>query len=91
MTPPPLFYSRFMIFYSDGDPNNYLTYFRRATVFLAMGKSKSALPDLTKVIELKPDFTAVSFKECQQFMEMNYSLFIHSFAFIISIIIMMQF
>lgn len=42
----------------DGDPNNYLTYFRRATVFLAMGKSKSALPDLTKVIELKPDFTA---------------------------------
>jgi len=25
-----------------------------------MGKSKSALPDLTKVIELKPDFTAVS-------------------------------
>lgn len=44
-----------------------------------MGKSKSALPDLTKVIELKPDFTAVSFKECQQFMEINYSLFIHSF------------
>lgn len=26
-----------------------------------MGKSKSALPDLTKVIELKPDFTSVSF------------------------------
>lgn len=77
-----------MIFYSDGDPNNYLTYFRRATVFLAMGKSKSALPDLTKVIELKPDFTAVSFKECHQFMEINYSLFIHSFAFII---IIMQF
>ncbi|XP_048745467.1 dnaJ homolog subfamily C member 3-like [Ostrea edulis] len=42
----------------DGDPHNYLTYFRRATVFLALGKSKSALPDLTKVIELKPDFTA---------------------------------
>lgn len=85
---PLLFYSRFLIFYSDGDPNNYLTYFRRATVFLAMGKSKSALPDLTKVIELKPDFTAVS-KDCQHFMEINYSLFIHSFAFII--IIMMQF
>ncbi|ELT92807.1 hypothetical protein CAPTEDRAFT_228061 [Capitella teleta] len=42
----------------EGDPNNYMTYFRRATVFLAMGKSKSALPDLDKVIELKPDFTA---------------------------------
>jgi hypothetical protein len=26
-----------------------------------MGKSKAALPDLSKVIELKPDFIAVSF------------------------------
>lgn len=42
----------------EGDPNNYLTYFRRATVYLAMGKSKSALPDLDKVVELKPDFNA---------------------------------
>lgn len=45
--------------FSEGDPNNYLTYFRRATVYLAMGKSKSALPDLDKVVELKPDFNAV--------------------------------
>ncbi|XP_012892303.1 PREDICTED: dnaJ homolog subfamily C member 3-like, partial [Dipodomys ordii] len=43
-----------------GDPDNYIAYYRRATVFLAMGKSKAALPDLTKVIELKMDFTAVS-------------------------------
>ncbi|KAK3586229.1 hypothetical protein CHS0354_014050 [Potamilus streckersoni] len=42
----------------EGDPDNYLTYFRRATVYLALGKSKSALPDLDKVLELKPDFTA---------------------------------
>ncbi|XP_006639060.2 dnaJ homolog subfamily C isoform X1 [Lepisosteus oculatus] len=42
----------------DGDPKNYLAYYRRATVYLAMGKSKSALPDLSKVIELKPDFTS---------------------------------
>lgn len=46
---------------SDGDPKNYMAYYSRATVFLAMGKSKSALPDLGKVIELKPDFTSVSF------------------------------
>lgn len=45
--------------FSEGDPSNYLTYFRRATVYLAMGKSKSALPDLDKVVELKPDFNAV--------------------------------
>uniref|UniRef100_A0A7N8XMN1 DnaJ homolog subfamily C member 3 n=1 Tax=Mastacembelus armatus TaxID=205130 RepID=A0A7N8XMN1_9TELE len=42
----------------DRDPNNYMAYYRRATVFLAMGKSKSALPDLSRVIELKPDFTS---------------------------------
>uniref|UniRef100_A0A669DL74 DnaJ homolog subfamily C member 3 n=1 Tax=Oreochromis niloticus TaxID=8128 RepID=A0A669DL74_ORENI len=42
----------------DRDPQNYMAYYRRATVFLAMGKSKSALPDLSRVIELKPDFTS---------------------------------
>lgn len=43
----------------DADPKQYMAYFRRATVYLAMGKSKAALPDLSKVIELKPDFIAV--------------------------------
>uniref|UniRef100_A0A8C1FDC1 DnaJ homolog subfamily C member 3 n=1 Tax=Cyprinus carpio carpio TaxID=630221 RepID=A0A8C1FDC1_CYPCA len=33
----------------DGDPKNYMAYYRRATVYLAMGKSKSALPDLSKL------------------------------------------
>ena len=47
---------------SEEDPQNYVPYYRRATVYLAMGKSKSALPDLDKVIELKPDFIAVSSK-----------------------------
>ncbi|XP_077987688.1 dnaJ homolog subfamily C member 3-like [Glandiceps talaboti] len=42
----------------EGDKKNYQTYFRRATVYLAMGKSKFALPDLDKCIELKPDFTS---------------------------------
>ncbi|XP_041926221.1 dnaJ homolog subfamily C member 3b [Alosa sapidissima] len=42
----------------DGDSKNYLTYYKRAAVFLAMGKSKSALPDLTRAIQLKPDFLA---------------------------------
>lgn len=40
----------------DGDPDNFLTYFKRATVLLAMGRSKSALPDLDRVLELRPDF-----------------------------------
>lgn len=40
------------------DPSNYMTFYRRATVYLAMGKSKSALPDLDVVLSLKPDFNA---------------------------------
>ncbi|KAJ7330645.1 DnaJ sub C member 3 [Desmophyllum pertusum] len=40
----------------EGDPDNFLTYFKRATVFLAMGRSRSALPDLDRVLELRPDF-----------------------------------
>ncbi|XP_026122621.1 dnaJ homolog subfamily C member 3-like [Carassius auratus] len=42
----------------EGDSKNYLTYYKRAAVFLAMGKSKSALPDLSQAIQLKPDFLA---------------------------------
>ncbi|KAF4091479.1 hypothetical protein AMELA_G00037410 [Ameiurus melas] len=45
----------------DGDLKNYLAYYRRSTVYLATGKSKSTLADLCKVIDLKPDFTSVSF------------------------------
>lgn len=40
------------------DPTNYMTFYRRATVYLAMGRSKSALPDLDVVLTLKPDFNA---------------------------------
>ena len=48
----------------ESDPKNYIAYFRRATVYLAMGKAKAALPDLSKVIALKPDFTAVRITRC---------------------------
>lgn len=47
-------------FFSEGDPKNYLTYYKRGTVYLALGKSKSAIADLDKVLEYKPDFLAVS-------------------------------
>lgn len=43
---------------TDGDPNNYLSYYRRATVYLALGRSRPGLQDLDEVIRLKPDFTA---------------------------------
>ncbi|TPX63606.1 hypothetical protein SpCBS45565_g06506 [Spizellomyces sp. 'palustris'] len=37
------------------DPDNYLTYFRRAAVFLTLGRMGTALRDFTKVLQLKPD------------------------------------
>ena len=40
----------------DADPNNYMSYYRRATVFLALSRSRPALADLDKVISLKADF-----------------------------------
>lgn len=42
----------------EGDPNNYLTYFKRGTVYLALGKAKNALSDLDQVLLIKPDFLA---------------------------------
>jgi len=43
----------------DKDGNNYMAYFKRATVFLAMGRIKQAARDLDQVLELKPDFDNV--------------------------------
>lgn len=40
----------------DADPNNYMSFYRRGTVYLGMGKFKSASSDLSRVLELKPDF-----------------------------------
>ena len=48
-----------MFLYSDGDPSNYMPYFKRAAVYLAIGQVKKALPDLDKTVELKRDFHQV--------------------------------
>ena len=48
-----------MFWYSDGDPSNYMPYFKRAAVYLAIGQVKKALPDLDKTVELKRDFHQV--------------------------------
>jgi len=42
----------------EGDPNNYQIYYKRALVFMALGKYNQALKDFDKVIELKSDFPA---------------------------------
>jgi len=40
----------------EKDPSNYLTLYRRATVYLAQGRARAAIEDLNKVIEIQPDF-----------------------------------
>lgn len=44
--------------HTERDPTNYLTYFKRGTVYLALGKSRNALADLSTVLDKKPDFMA---------------------------------
>lgn len=41
----------------EGDNKNYLTYFKRATVYLALGKARLAISDLDRAIELNSAFT----------------------------------
>ena len=66
------------LFISEGDPDNFLTYFKRATVFLAMGRSKAALPDLDRVLELRPDFFQVCLQNNNIIMGKDLSLSKHS-------------
>merc|ERR1711953_1072876 len=40
----------------DADPSNYMSYYKRATVYLAMSRSRPALSDLDTVLTKKPDF-----------------------------------
>lgn len=42
----------------EKDKNNYLTYFKRATTYLAMSRHSAALSDLNTVLSIKPDFTS---------------------------------
>lgn len=38
------------------EPDNYLTYFKRATAYLSLGRNSQAADDFTKILDLKPDF-----------------------------------
>ena len=39
-----------------------MSYYKRATVFLALSRSRPALTDLDKVLKLKPDFSQARVK-----------------------------
>ncbi|KAG4306001.1 hypothetical protein PORY_000911 [Pneumocystis oryctolagi] len=38
------------------DPTNYLTFFKRATALMSLGRNHLAIDDFTKVLDLKPEF-----------------------------------
>lgn len=38
------------------EPDNYLSYFKRATTYLTLGRNNAAAEDFTKILILKPDF-----------------------------------
>jgi len=40
----------------DADPNNYMSYYKRATVYMALSRPRPALADLDRIMVLKPDF-----------------------------------
>lgn len=43
----------------EADPNNYMARYRRATAYIAMGKLRSALPDIDKTVSLNPGYVLV--------------------------------
>lgn len=38
------------------EPDNYLTYYKRATAYLSLGRNNAAADDFTTILNLKPDF-----------------------------------
>lgn len=57
--------------FSEGDPTNYLTFFKRGTVYFALGKARNAMSDFSKVLELKPDFTAARIQRGNVYMKLG--------------------
>merc|ERR1712117_988993 len=55
----------------DADPTNYMSYYKRATVFLALSRSRPALADLDKVIQLKSDFGAARMQRGSTLLKMG--------------------
>ena len=40
----------------DAEPSNYMSYYKRANLFMDLSRSRPALTDLDRAIKLKPDF-----------------------------------
>eukprot|EP00053_Salpingoeca_punica_P019735 m.201838 g.201838 ORF g.201838 m.201838 type:complete len:492 (-) comp17712_c0_seq2:3486-4961(-) len=47
------------------DPTDYMNFMRRATVYLAMGRSRNAIKDFDTVLQMRPDFTQARTKRAE--------------------------
>jgi DnaJ family protein C protein 3 len=56
---------------AEGDSENYLTYYKRATVLIALGRPKHALEDLNEVIERKVDFMEARMQRGQLYLKLG--------------------
>ncbi|EDQ91297.1 uncharacterized protein MONBRDRAFT_18046 [Monosiga brevicollis MX1] len=52
-------------------PDNYLGFFKRATVYLAMGRSLQATKDLSDVLALKPDFVQARKRRAELYLRLG--------------------
>ncbi|XP_078489894.1 dnaJ homolog subfamily C member 3 [Ciona intestinalis] len=55
----------------DNDDRNYQAYYMRATVYLAMGKARLAMPDLNQVVQLQPNFVQARMQRGNLFLKMG--------------------
>ncbi len=60
-----------MKIFTDADPSNYMSYYKRATVFLALSRSRPALADLDKVLQLKADFLQAKVQRANVLLKMG--------------------
>ncbi|KAJ2720180.1 hypothetical protein H4R23_004751 [Coemansia sp. Cherry 401B] len=51
------------------DPQNYLTYFKRATALLSVNRHASAIRDFTRVLELRPDFDQAYYQRARAYVK----------------------
>lgn len=49
----------------SADPNNYLSYYRRATALLSLGRTNAALGDLDALLKLNPTFAQAHFQRAK--------------------------
>lgn len=45
-----------MLLYIAQDPSDYLSYYKRATAYLSLGRTSSAIDDFSTILDLRPGF-----------------------------------